>query len=143
MTNAQANTNPPSRHPALVEAVRLDQWLWAARFFKTRSLAKKAIEAGQVRYEGERSKVSKSVAVGAKLRIRQGWEEKEITVLALSDQRLGAPCAQLLYQETEASQDKRADHRLARKAHAGMFTRQKPDTKQRRTLRDLKRADLG
>ena len=67
--------------------LRLDKWLWAARFFKTRSLAKAAIEGGKVQLDGSRVKVSKEISVGDKLRIRQGWDEKDIEVLALSNQR--------------------------------------------------------
>ena len=83
--------------------VRLDKWLWAARFYKTRSIAKAMIEGGKVHYNGQRAKVSKAVEIGATIKLRQGNEEKEVEVLALSDQRRGAPEAQLLYQETEKS----------------------------------------
>src|SRR5690554_6954201 len=71
--------------------VRLDKWLWAARFFKTRALAKEAIEGGKVRYNGARTKPGKVVEVGAELSIRQGWAERTVTVLGLSEQRRGAP----------------------------------------------------
>ena len=67
--------------------VRVDKWLWAARFFKTRSLAKSAIEGGKVHLEGLRVKVSKELAVGDQLTIRQGWDEKEVVVVALSTER--------------------------------------------------------
>ena len=83
--------------------VRLDKWLWAARFYKTRSIAKAMIEGGKVHYNGQRAKTSKEVEVGATIKLRQGNDEKEIIVTALSDQRRGAPEAQLLYQETEKS----------------------------------------
>lgn len=83
--------------------VRLDKWLWAARFFKTRSLAKQAIEGGKVYYEGSRVKVSRDVQVGATLRIRQGFDEKMVRVTALSDQRRGAAEAAMLYEETPES----------------------------------------
>ena len=83
--------------------VRLDKWLWAARFYKTRSIAKAMIEGGKVHYNGQRAKVSKTVEVGAMIKLRQGNDEKEIEVIALSDQRRGAPEAQLLYQETALS----------------------------------------
>ena len=72
-----------------MDKVRLDKWLWAARFFKTRSLAKQAIEGGKVHYEGARTKVSREVTVGAELQIRQGWDEKTVVVLGLSDQQIG------------------------------------------------------
>src|SRR5690554_6872810 len=84
-------------------SIRLDKWLWAARFYKTRSLAKAAIEGGKVHYEGQRTKVSKLVEIGATLKVRQGFDEKVIIVKALSDQRRGAPEAQLLYEETPQS----------------------------------------
>ena len=86
-----------------MDNVRLDKWLWAARFFKSRSLAKQAIEGGKVHYDGARVKVSKEVLVGAELRIRQGWDEKLIEVIALSAQRRSACEAQLLYQEISFS----------------------------------------
>jgi ribosome-associated heat shock protein Hsp15 len=89
------------------EKIRLDKWLWAARFFKTRSLAKHAVESGKVRYNRQRCKVSKDVEIGAVLEIPLGYDEIEITVMALSDQRRGAPEARLLYAETEASSKRR------------------------------------
>lgn len=95
--------------------VRLDKWLWAARFYKTRSIAKAMIESGKVHYNNQRAKVSKIVEVGAMLKLRQGNEEKEIKIIALSDQRRGAPEAQLLYQETESSVKKREEIEWARK----------------------------
>ena len=67
--------------------VRLDKWLWAARFYKTRSIAKAMIEGGKVHYNGQRAKVSKNVEIGAMIKLRQGSDEKEIEVIALSDQR--------------------------------------------------------
>ncbi|WP_439102266.1 RNA-binding S4 domain-containing protein, partial [Congregibacter sp.] len=73
------------------EKLRVDKWLWAARFFKTRSLAKAAIEGGKVQLSGQRVKVSREIAVGDQLRIRQGWDERDVIVLGLSDQRRGAP----------------------------------------------------
>ena len=73
-----------------MEKVRIDKWLWAARFFRTRALAKKAIEGGKVRIGGQRTKPSKEVKVGEVLIIRQGWDEKEVVVDNLSDQRRGA-----------------------------------------------------
>lgn len=83
--------------------VRLDKWLWAARFYKTRALARSMIEGGKVHYNGQRTKPGKLVEVGAMLKIRQGYDDKEVEVLALSVQRLSAPQAQLLYAETDDS----------------------------------------
>jgi ribosome-associated heat shock protein Hsp15 len=90
------------------QSMRIDKWLWAARFFKTRSIAKDAIEGGKVHHQGERVKVSKEIRVGMQLTIRQGLEEKTVVIQALSEVRGGAPQAQLLYQETEDSVAKRA-----------------------------------
>ena len=71
--------------------IRLDKWLWAARFYKTRAIAKAAVEGGKVHYEGQRCKVSKTIDLNAKLTIRQGVDEKIIVIKDLSDQRRGAP----------------------------------------------------
>ncbi len=120
--------------------VRLDKWLWAARFFKTRSLAKAAIESGKVHLDGQRVKVSKEITAGDILQIRQGWDEKVVLVKQLSDQRRGAPEAQLLYEETAASLAKREAQALARKAAGGMIDRpaHRPTKKQRRQIHALK-----
>lgn len=116
--------------------VRLDKWLWAARFFKTRSLAKAAIEGGKVQFDGGRVKVSREVSVGDQLRIRQGWDEKDITVIAVSDQRRGAAEAQALYEESADSIERRESAAAARKAAGGMLERpvRKPNKKERRQI---------
>lgn len=116
--------------------LRLDKWLWAARFFKTRSLAKAAIEGGKVQLGGSRVKVSKEISVGDQLRIRQGWDEKDIEVLALSDQRRGAPEAHSLYRESAESITRREETAAARKAAGGMIERpaRRPTKKQRRQI---------
>ncbi len=121
-------------------AVRLDKWLWAARFFKTRSLAKQAIENGHVRYGGERCKVSKEVALGARLLIRQGWDEIEVTVRGLSAVRGGAPQARLLYEETAASLQRREQRALERQLAHQLVSPERPDKKQRRALQRFKRS---
>lgn len=114
--------------------VRLDKWLWAARFFKSRSLAKEAIEKGKVRYNNQRCKVSKDVEVGAILEIPQGYDEIEVCVQALSDQRRGAPEAALLYKETEKSRARRELESDRRKALKGILpiSTERPTKKQRR-----------
>lgn len=86
---------------------RLDKWLWAARFFKTRSLATAAIETGKVHVDTERAKPSKEVKVGQVIHIRNRDFEIEVSVQALSNIRKGAPEATLLYTETQASITKR------------------------------------
>lgn len=118
--------------------VRLDKWLWAARFFKTRSLAKEAIEGGKVHYNGARVKVSKSVEVGAELRIRQGFDEKTVQVVALSEQRGPAAVAQTLYQETADSLEQRNLRTEQRKQMRFQAPEQRPDKKQRRQLLQIK-----
>ncbi len=126
-----------SEHP---EKLRLDKWLWAARFFKTRSLAKAAIEGGKVHLGGQRVKVSREITVGDTLQIRQGWDEKTVRVVQLSDQRRGAPEAQALYAETADSVARREAQALARKAAGGMVDRppRKPDKQQRRLIQRFK-----
>ncbi|MGR5542507.1 ribosome-associated heat shock protein Hsp15, partial [Vibrio campbellii] len=88
------------------QAVRLDKWLWAARFYKTRSIARNMIDGGKVHYNGQRSKPSKVVEVGATVALRQGHEEKTVVIERISDQRRGAPEAQTLYSETSESVQK-------------------------------------
>ena len=120
--------------------VRIDKWLWAARFFKTRSLAKTAIEGGKVQIDGQKVKVSREVAPGDMLRIRQGWDEREVKVIATSEQRRAAPIAQTLYEETEASIERRARAAEARKA-AGTLARpsQRPGKHERKALERLRK----
>ena len=122
------------------EAVRLDKWLWAARFYKTRTLAKEMIDGGKVHYNGQRSKPNKIVEVGATLKIRQDSDEKEIVVLALSTQRRGAPEAQRLYRETEQSLANREKLAMARKMNALSMPHpdRRPDKKERRDLLKFK-----
>lgn len=122
--------------------LRLDKWLWAARFFKTRSLAKAAIEGGKVHLDGQRVKVSKEICVGDTLQVRQGWDERVVVVRALSDQRRAAPEAQLLYQETAESIARREAEASARKAAGGMVDRpaRRPTKKQRRQIHRFKDA---
>lgn len=123
-----------------LEKLRLDKWLWAARFFKTRSLAKQAIDGGKVHLHGQRVKVSKEIIVGDKLTIRQGWDEKHVCVLRLSAQRRGAVEAQALYQESKDSIERREKEAAARKAAGGMLHRpeQRPTKKQRRQIHRFK-----
>ena len=90
-----------------MERLRVDKWLWAARFYKTRSIAKAAIEGGKVHLDGQRVKVSREITIGERLAIKQGWEEKEVIVKSLSDQRGPAPVAQMLYEETPESAQRR------------------------------------
>jgi len=121
------------------EATRLDVWLWAARFYRTRSLAKQAVETGKVEVGGQRAKASRSVRVGDALRIVRGEEVFEVEVAAIGDQRGPATKARTMYVESEASRVAR-ENRLAalRAARAGYQPPQgKPDKRARRLIRAL------
>ena len=124
-----------------MDRLRIDKWLWAARFLKTRSIAKTAIEGGKVHLDGQRVKVSREIAVGETLVIKQGWDEKEVVVLGLSAQRGPAPVARELYEETAASIEKREREAQARKAAGGAVARptQKPGKHQRKALERLRK----
>lgn len=123
----------------LTNTLRLDQWLWAARFFKTRSLAKQAIETGKVEVGGQRAKASRAVRVGDALRIVRGDETFEVEVLGLSDRRGSASVAQALYAESEASKARRVEALATlRAARAGYQPPEsKPDKRARRLIRAL------
>tara|TARA_R110002074_G_scaffold81290_5_gene182290 strand:+ start:386 stop:799 length:414 start_codon:yes stop_codon:yes gene_type:complete len=122
------------------QSTRLDKWLWAARFYKTRAIAKQMIDGGKVFYNGQRSKSGKAVAIGDRITIRQGFEEKQVTVIALADRRRDATFAQTLYQETQASIETREKNSLARQQGILLSpaSDSKPDKKQRRQIRHLK-----
>ncbi|NDK99645.1 ribosome-associated heat shock protein Hsp15 [Photorhabdus bodei] len=127
------------------QAVRLDKWLWAARFYKTRAIAREMIDGGKVHYNGQRSKPSKLVELGAAIKLRQGNDERIVEVLALSNHRRGAPEAQQLYQETEASITNREKMAIARKMNALTMPHpdRRPDKKERRTLIKFKNTKLS
>ena len=120
------------------ESMRIDKWLWAARFFKTRSLAKAAIEGGKVHHDGDRVKVSKEVRIGMELTIQQGFDKKTVQVKALSAQRGGAPQAQLLYDETEMSVARRELLSSQRKLHNLARPEHRPSKKDRRQIHKFK-----
>ncbi|MEM6300671.1 MAG: S4 domain-containing protein [Pseudomonadota bacterium] len=126
-----------------MDKLRVDKWLWAARFFKTRSLAKGAIEGGKVRIAGQRIKVSREVSVGDTLRIAQGWDEREVEILRLSDQRRSASEAQTMYCESEESIARRQQSAQARKLAGGMTERpaRRPDKRERRQMQRLQDFD--
>lgn len=120
-------------------SVRLDKWLWAARFFKTRSLARAAIEGGKVHLNGSRTKPGHALQVGALLEIRAGLERYEVEVVALADKRGPASVARGLYRETDAGRVRRENDALERKAAAmTMPSREgKPDRYERRRIQKL------
>lgn len=119
--------------------VRLDLWLWAARFFSTRSLAKQAIETGKVDVAGQRAKPSRTVRVGDCLRVSRGEEQFEVEVAAISDMRGPASVAQVLYVETDGSRQKREHARALRMAERAGYRAPegKPDKRARRLIRAL------
>jgi ribosome-associated heat shock protein Hsp15 len=119
--------------------VRLDLWLWAARFFRTRSLARQAIEHGKVEVEGQRAKPARMLRGGEALKVERAGELFEATVLALSDTRGPATVAQALYAESDASRERRAELRAQRAAErAGYHAPDgKPDKRARRLIRAL------
>ena len=118
--------------------VRLDKWLWAARFYRTRTLAKEAIEAGRVHFAGSRVKVSKEISVGDELTIRQGsatsYPQKTVKVLALSEVRGNATIANTLYQETDESISQREFFIEQKKLANLARPDHRPNKKQRRQL---------
>lgn len=122
------------------ESIRLDKWLWAARLFKTRALAKAAVEGGKVHYNRARAKPSRVVEVGASIRLQQGWDEKTLIIKEVFGQRRSAPLAQAMYEETPESIEKRqlnAEQRRAMNA-AHQSPDHRPNKKERRDLLKLK-----
>lgn len=133
MTTPQANKQQSDN-------IRLDKWLWACRFYKTRALAKSMIEGGKVHYNDQRCKASRQVEIGATIKLAQGTDEKTVTVMGLTEKRLAAPLAQALYQETAASTEQRLARAELRKTNS-LFAPHpdtKPDKKMRRQLLLLK-----
>lgn len=135
MENRTAETQRSQNVP---QTIRIDKWLWAARFFKTRSLAKEAIEGGKVHFDGDRVKVSKEVRLGMQLTIRQGFDEKTVIVKALSAVRGGAPQAQLLYEETPHSITKREFYSSQRKLANLARPDHRPTKRDRRHITQFK-----
>jgi ribosome-associated heat shock protein Hsp15 len=119
-----------------MENVRIDKWLWAARFFKTRSLATDAVDNGKVKLDGERIKPARAVKIDDLLTIDNGSEAWEVTVLGISDKRGAAPVARLLYQETEASVARREHDAEARKLYRepGTTIKGRPTKRDRRAI---------
>lgn len=130
-------------HRRMSEAgrVRIDKWLWAARFFKTRSLAAQAIELGRVRIGGERVKPAREPRIGERVEIQMAETRIEVIVRAHSTARGPAPAARALYEETEASVERRTRHAEARKLAAEPATtiKGRPTKREGRELRRLQR----
>lgn len=125
--------------PEATEGVRLDVWLWAARFFKTRALAKQAVEGGKVRVADAAGKPAKPVHVGNRLTITRGEDHYEVEVIALCTQRGSAPVARACYKETEASRVAREQAAEQRRLTAAGYAKPatKPDKRARRLIRAL------
>ncbi len=119
------------------ENVRLDKWLWAARFFKTRSIAADAVDSGKVRVDGDRVKTAKEVKIGMLVNIRNKDFEIECEVTGLSNIRRGAPDAALLYAETAASIAKRENAKLTKVDETGVRERGlgRPTKRQQRDIK--------
>ena len=120
-----------------LDTTRIDKWLWAARFFKTRSLATQAVEGGKVKHNNERVKPSRLVKVGDSLVVPIGWDDAQITIVAIADKRGSAQVAQTLYVESEQSVAKRAQAQEQRKA----FHEPSVKIKGRPTKRDRRQMD--
>lgn len=121
------------------DKLRIDKWLWAARFFKTRALAVDALENGRVLVDGVRVKPAKTIGIGEQLEIRMGQAIFEIEVLGLSDKRGPAPVAQQLYRESEVSRERRAAMAAQLKLQPEFFTtRGRPTKRDRRQIEKFK-----
>lgn len=122
-----------------LESVRLDIWLWAARFFKTRAVAKQAIEASRVLVVGQVAKASRQLRVGDALEIRRGDERFEVQVLALSERRGPAKVAQMLFVEPDAAKARRLQEAAERRAAQAGYRPplSKPDKRARRLIQAL------
>jgi ribosome-associated heat shock protein Hsp15 len=132
-----SSSSPPEKH-------RLDKWLWAARFFKTRSLAADEIEKGRVKVNGQPAKASREVKPGDKIECRAGHDTRTVTVLGLSSVRGPAPQASLLYEETAESllaRQQATEHRRLAPEPAHALSQGRPTKRDRRQLQDLQSAD--
>ena len=123
-----------------MDAVRIDRWLWTARFFRTRSQAKTAVDGGHVRLNGARTKPAKDVKRGDTLTIRRGFAEYTVEVTGVSERRGNAEAAALLYEETADSEQRRHAEAARRKLErAGLAASgARPTKRDRRQLADLK-----
>lgn len=123
------------------EKIRIDKWLWAARFYKTRSMASQAVAGGRVHVNGARVKPARIVQCGEKLKIRRGEEEFIVTVLGVSDKRRPAKEARLLYEETKESITAREHAREERRLLATDYLQptRRPTKRERRQIVDFTR----
>ncbi|WP_376696463.1 RNA-binding S4 domain-containing protein [Wenzhouxiangella sp. EGI_FJ10305] len=127
----------------MAESVRLDKWLWATRFFKTRGKAQQAIKGGKVDINGAAPKASRLVRCGDRLEITKGEMRFEVVVDQVGEKRVSAPMAQAMYTETEAgrkARERRMEERRFEQA-AGTAPARRPDKRERRRLRRFHRGD--
>ena len=127
------------------DSLRLDVWLWVARFFRTRSLARQAVETGKVDVAGQRAKPSRALRVGESLQVSRGEERFDVVVRGLSDTRGPAPVAQALYEETAESKARREEQRQQRVAMRDGYRppQHKPDKRARRLIQALGDSDAS
>ena len=145
-SEAKENDRHKNKEIPLLEAkcrtnqmTRVDKWLWAARFYRTRGKAKEAIDGGKVHLNGNRTKPSKELSIGDTLKLTQGWDEKTVIVRDLSDTRRSAPVAQELYDETDESLKKRAQIATQRKAAGSQMRDEgRPSKRNRRLIHQFK-----
>ncbi len=139
MTTRDAGVRPDDAPDVPADRVRFDKWLWAARFYKTRTLAAQAIEAGQARIGDERVKPAHVVRIGDAICVRKAGTVWDVRVTGLADRRGSATDAAALYAETEESRRAREEEAAQRKAAAAMDTRfpGRPTKRQRRKLEDF------
>ena len=126
-----------------MDNVRIDKWLWAARFFKTRSLAKKQVEQGKIKVAGQKCKPSRTVQAGDVITIKKGDVSWEVVVDDVAEKRGSATIAQTLYHETEESIEAREAKTLLKKMeyHSTPKPDKRPTKKQRRDIKSLKYSD--
>ncbi len=136
---------PPQNSPPqpAAERMRLDKWLWAARFFKTRQLAIEAINGGKVHVDGQRSKPGKEIGIGTRIALTKEPYAWDITVTALQKQRRPAQEAALLYEESEASRLRRQAEAERRRAERelGVPVDGRPNKRERRLIHRFKRSE--
>jgi ribosome-associated heat shock protein Hsp15 len=138
-TRGRQLTSVQSTAAAVEDGVRLDVWLWATRFFKTRALAKQAIEAGRVEVNGAAGKPARTIRIGDRLKVTRGEDRYEIEVAALAARRGSAAVAQQCFRETDASRAAREGAAQQRRFAAAGYTKpaSKPDKRARRLIRAL------
>ncbi len=137
---SKSKNNSSQSSSSDIESVRIDKWVWAARFAKTRSLAKDLVQAGKIQYNGQRSKPSRVVEIGATIKVPSGYDEKVVVVTKIYDKRQSAPIAQTMFEETAASIEQREKNAQARQLSAFHSPKpdSRPDKKQRRQLIQFK-----